>query len=144
MDQSQHKPYQFKLADTQSWGLIKRFHKQTKLSTPLQTDKVFYVLNNESLVGVARFVQHHQAWWLRGLYIQPEYRQKHLATQLIEFAFKSLDAPCYAFAQPNLARFYQTLNFERNTPDSLPKELAVLYKRYQTNKPHLQIWLRET
>ncbi|WP_038125872.1 GNAT family N-acetyltransferase [Thiomicrospira pelophila] len=142
MNQSLHSTYQFKIADTLSWGLVKRFHKQTKLSTPLQSDRVFLVLKSESIIGVARFIQHHQAWWLRGLYILPEYRQKHLATQLIEFALKSLGAPCYAFAQPNLEHFYQTLNFQPQNPTQLPNELAELYKRYQASKTHLKIWYR--
>lgn len=143
MNQSQHPSYQFKLADPKSWALIKRFHKQSKLSTPQQTDQVFYVLADERILGVARFVQYHQAWWLRGLYIQTEHRQQGLATGLVEFALKTLNEPCYAFAQPNLTNFYQAINFELITPDNLPKELGMLYERYQTNKPHLQIWLKQ-
>lgn len=142
VNQSQHTPYQFKQADSDNWGLVKRFHKQTKLRTPQQNDRVFLVLKAESIIGVARFVKQHQAWWLRGLYIQPDYRQKHLATGLIKFALNSLAAPCYAFAQPGLTPFYQTLNFQPKQHTELPTELAELFELYQTSKPQLQIWYK--
>lgn len=130
-------------AGAEHWHRVKHFHKKYQLSQPLRNDAVWIIAENENWLGVARFVaqQGNQAWWLRGLFIQPAYRHQGLASQLLQQALTQ-HPNCSAFAMPHLNDFYQQQGFKAVSPTNLCDELQMLFTTYQRQKPTLGVYQR--
>ncbi|NRA53522.1 MAG: GNAT family N-acetyltransferase [Gammaproteobacteria bacterium] len=67
---------------------------------------------------------------LTGVYVDDNYRQQGIASQLIE-ALVNQQSPCYTFALNHLELFYLRLGFEPIADDNLPCELAQRFRAYQ-------------
>lgn len=119
---------------------LKHFHKRHRLSLPQQDDDVWLAEFNGQLIGVARLVPFDQAWWLRGLFILPEYRQQGYAHQLIRTLRSDTDAVIYAFARPALHAFYQRLGFEAIPQMEITEALQNRLKTYQKSQPTLNVY----
>ena len=128
-------------ADAEHWPRVKHFHKKHQLSQPLREDALWVIAENETWLGVARFVaiDDHQAWWLRGLLIQPQYRHQGLASRLLQQALTQ-HPHCTAFAMPHLDDFYQQLGFKAVSPAALADQLQTLFTTYQQQKPTLHVY----
>ncbi|MGC9387157.1 MAG: GNAT family N-acetyltransferase, partial [Hydrogenovibrio sp.] len=87
-----------------------------------------------------RLVPFDQAWWLRGLFILPEYRQQGFAHQLIRTLQCDTDAVIYAFARPALQAFYQRLGFEPISPMDMTAALQSRLKTYHKSQPRLSVY----
>lgn len=142
-------PSQYFEAQINHQAQIKHFHKQYKLSQPQTADRLFCCYQNNALLGVARCVPviptdstSHPQWWLRGLFIKPEYRHQGHATQLINHLTTQLDNSLFAFAQPQLSSFYQRLGFVLRPAEKLIEPQLALFQRYQKTKPQLHFWCR--
>lgn len=150
---------------------IKHFLKQHKEASANRTDWISvlktYPPTTPNILGISRLMpvkismnmpddleQNHQAafaqrtlppvFWLRGVYVQPEYRQQSLGSQLITAQqafvtnrFKTQSVYVYAFAQQALEGFYKKLNFQVIPSSDLPDTLALKFESYQIHKPDL-------
>lgn len=130
-------------AGAEHWHRVKHFHKSHQRSQPLRDDAVWIIADGETWLGVARFVplHNHQAWWLRGLFIQPSYRHQGLASRLLQQALTQ-HPNCSAFAMPHLDAFYQLQGFKAVSPANLADELQTRFTTYQRQKPTLNAYQR--
>lgn len=135
-------------ADASHQARLKHFHKQNRLSQPLQNEAVWLAELDRRIIGVARLVpvdhletmEFGQAWWLRGLFIRPEHRQQGFGHHLIRALQTGTDGALYAFALPHLDAFYHRLDFQPITADELPESLQTRLANYQQSKPALQAY----
>jgi len=82
------------------------------------------------IIAVARLSPVNKYHLLTGVYVDDNYRQQGIASQLIE-ALVNQQSPCYTFALSHLEQFYLRLGFEPIADDNLPCELAQRFRAYQ-------------
>ncbi len=133
-------------ADAIHQARLKHFHKQHRLSQPLQRDHVWLAELDGRLIGVARLVPAAEttecdpAWWLRGLFIHPEQRRHGYGHRLIQALQTNTGGTLYAFALPNLDAFYHRLGFQPIMAAQLPVSLQTRLANYQQSKSALQAY----
>ena len=71
-------------------------------------------------------------YWLTGLFVDPQQRNKGMAGRLIEAALEQANGPTWLFSHPDLVPFYQRLGF--HMAGQLPESLASRLLRYQRSK----------
>ncbi|AVH39827.1 GNAT family N-acetyltransferase [Pseudomonas monteilii] len=71
-------------------------------------------------------------YWLTGLLVDPQQRNKGMAGRLIEAALEQANGPTWLFCHPDLVPFYQRLGF--HMAGQLPESLASRLLRYQRSK----------
>lgn len=71
-------------------------------------------------------------YWLTGLFVDPQQRNKGVAGRLIEAALEQANGPTWLFCHPDLVPFYQRLGF--HMAGQLPESLASRLLRYQRSK----------
>lgn len=71
-------------------------------------------------------------YWLTGLFVDPQQRNKGMAGRLIEAALEQANGPTWLFCHPDLVAFYQRLGF--HMAGQLPESLASRLLRYQRSK----------
>ncbi|MGM3218070.1 GNAT family N-acetyltransferase [Pseudomonas sp. PhalM4] len=71
-------------------------------------------------------------YWLTGLFVDPQQRNKGMAGRLIEAALEQANGPTWLFCHPDLVPFYQRLGF--HMAGQLPESLASRLLRYQRSK----------
>ena len=71
-------------------------------------------------------------YWLTGLFVDPQQRNKGVAGRLIEAALEQANGPTWLFCHPDLVPFYQRLGF--HMAGRLPESLASRLLRYQRSK----------
>ncbi|MGE4499911.1 MAG: GNAT family N-acetyltransferase [Hydrogenovibrio sp.] len=135
-------------ADASHQARLKHFHKQNRLSQPLQNEAVWLAELDRRIIGVARLVpvdhletmEFGQAWWLRGLFIHPEQRRHGYGHRLIQALQTNTGGTLYAFALPNLDAFYHRLGFQPIMAAQLPASLQTRLANYQQSKSALQAY----
>ena len=71
-------------------------------------------------------------YWLTGLFVDPQQRNKGMAGRLIEAALEQANGPTWLFCHPDLVPFYPRLGF--HMAGQLPESLASRLLRYQRSK----------
>lgn len=71
-------------------------------------------------------------YWLTGLFVDPQQRNKGMAGRLIEAALEQANGPTWLFCHTDLVPFYQRLGF--HMAGQLPESLASRLLRYQRSK----------
>lgn len=121
---------------------VKHFLKVAQQKNWQQNDKVFIALNNQTLIGYARFVSiNDEACWLRGLFVLPDYRRQGIAAGLMQFAHQHLSTQAqqiFCFPLAHLDKFYQPLGYQAIPSTELPETLV---KRYQQAQQEGKNWL---
>nr|WP_314876073.1 GNAT family N-acetyltransferase [uncultured Pseudomonas sp.] len=70
--------------------------------------------------------------WLTGLLVDPQWRGRGIAGQLVEAALVTASGPVWLFCYPDLLPFYQRLGF--GPAHDLPQALTMRLARYQRSK----------
>ena len=104
----------------------------------------------QTIIGSARLIpqtmENEKVFWLRGVFIHPEYRGKGLGTMLIQQLQQSAkeDIGCftiYAFPLKHLEGFYTHLGYELLSEESFNKMPSPLQKRFKSAQQQGKNWL---
>lgn len=125
---------------------LKHFLKQAQQKNWQQSDQVFLVVHQHSVIGYARFVpQENGAFWLRGLYVDPQHRKQGIAAELIRYAENALAATegeqIICFALTHLERFYRRLGYQPLDESILQSIDPHLYARFRLAQESGKSWL---
>jgi N-acetylglutamate synthase-like GNAT family acetyltransferase len=124
-------------ADATDFYEIKHFLKRHKESSASRNDLIYIVRDQKSLIGLVRLLKIEDSqtsqYWLRGLFIEPAYRQKRLASQLLELMTVDLKArhehfAIWAFPYSHLNKFYGRNGFQSTGMNTLPTSLKSTYQ----------------
>jgi N-acetylglutamate synthase-like GNAT family acetyltransferase len=116
---------------------IKHFLKQQKESTASRNDLIYIVRDQKRLIGLVRLLEIEDSqtsqYWLRGLFIEPAYRQQRLASQLLDLMTADLKArhepfAIWAFPYIHLNKFYGRNGFQSIDVNKLPTSLKTTYQ----------------
>ncbi len=135
------------LASATNFYEIKHFLKQHKESSANRNDLIYLVRYQAKLIGLVRLVQLEGAikpqYWLRGLFIDSDFRQKRLATHLLDLMTSDLRTrhghfEILAFPYVHLKQFYEQNGFNLIDLNQLPTSLQNNYKNALN---HGKTWL---
>ena len=135
------------LASTSDFFEIKHFLKQHKESSASRNDLIYTVRYQTKLIGLARLIPVRGAikprYWLRGLFLETDFRQQRLATHLLDFMtsdFLMIRQPPRStlFPYVHLKQFYKQNGFNSIDLNQLP---ASLQKTYQNALNQGKTWL---
>lgn len=117
---------------------IKHFLKRHKQSSANHLDKIYIVRQQNSLIGIAKLIiisdaSNTKQYWLRGLYIDENWRNQALASRLLTFINQNLalsgkPTEIFAFPFKHLDRFYLQNGYQHIAIEQLPKQLEERYK----------------
>ncbi|WP_019555689.1 GNAT family N-acetyltransferase [Thiomicrorhabdus arctica] len=125
------------LATTADFFEIKHFLKQHKESRANRSDLIYIVRYHTRLIGLARLVQMRDTiesqYWLRGLFIETDFRQRRLATHLLDLMNSDLKSrhnkfEIFAFPYVHLKQFYEENSFHSIRLSDLPLSLQNTYR----------------
>lgn len=125
------------LASATDFFEIKHFLKQHKESSASRNDLIYTVHYQAKLIGLVRLVPIENTikpeYWLRGLFIETDFRQQHLATHLLDFMTSDLKSrydhfKILAFAYVHLKQFYEQNGFNSIGLNHLPLSLQNTYQ----------------
>lgn len=125
------------LASTTDFYEIKHFLKQHKESSASRNDLIYTVRYQTKLIGLVRLLHIEGAsqpqYWLRGLFIETEFRQQGLATHLLTLMDMDLQSrhdnfEILAFPYIHLKSFYEQNGFYSIQLKDLPVSLQNTYQ----------------
>ena len=113
--------------------LLDHFYRQqgSRMRTPAEGQP--WVARSGSIVAGLNLTPVAGGHWLTGLLVDPQWRQRGVASCLMRAAMTGLDGTVWLFCHPDLLPFYQRLSFEPSV--DLPEALAGRLQRYQQHKP---------
>lgn len=112
--------------------LLEHFYRQQGSRMRPAADGELWVARAEGIVAGLSLSPVAHGHWLTGLLVDPQWRGRGVAGQLIEAALAPTHGPTWLFCHPDLEAFYQRLAF--SPADSLPDALAMRLARYQRSK----------
>lgn len=122
-------------------GLLDRFYRQHRSRMRASAEGQLWVARAPGIVGGLCLSEVPSGWWLTGLFVDPQQRGQHVASQLVNSALASIDDNAWLFCHPELVAFYQRLGFGPSL--CLPPVLADRLARYQRAKPLVALaWAR--
>lgn len=114
--------------------LVNKFYRSVyKQSVANKSEQVF-TLKNQQILCAVRLKTVQGDLLLTGVACAPEYRQKGLASLLINNVLRLKNQNIYCFPYPHLQNFYERIGFEVLLARSLPLPLAQQYERYSRSK----------
>ncbi len=125
------------LASATDFFEIKHFLKQNKESSANRNDLIYMVRYQTKLIGLVRlmYIENTQEpqYWLRGLFIETDFRQQRLATHLLDFMTSDLkvrheDFEIFAFPFVHLQQFYKQNGYKTIEVTDLPISLQNTYQ----------------
>lgn len=125
------------LAATTDFYEIKHFLKRHKENSASRNDLIYTVHYQTKLIGLARLIYIRDTvkpqYWLRGLFIEADFRQQGLATQLLDFMTTDLKTrhnnfTILAFPYRHLKQFYKQNGFNEIDLNHLPTSLQNSYQ----------------
>jgi N-acetylglutamate synthase-like GNAT family acetyltransferase len=129
-------------AQEQTFYQLKHFLKQHGQAAAGKGDRNFIALHQQQhIIGCARLIalDESRAFWLRGLFVAPDWRHQGIASQLLKFIHhQTQQAGVFAFAEPHLEPFYQQAGYRLCDYSDLP---ANLQQRYSADKVHQHGWI---
>jgi len=141
----------FSLANADTFFEVKHFLKQHKTYSANRDDVIYLARNHNKLIGTARLLKIQgapQALWLRGLFIDTEFRYQGIASQLLNHINKQElhpSAQIFAFVEPHLQDFYLGNHYRLIDDSELPNKLQDRFMRaQQRNKKWLCFVTEET
>lgn len=134
-------------------ALLNHFLKHHQQPSAGRGDLNFIVQEGQQVIGCARLLPLTQnsstrpaenGFWLRGVFVAPEYRHQGIASALLRFMHRQLEQTdlseqiIYAFPYEHLERFYQTLDYKLCETERLPASLRQRFEHAcQQNKKWL-------
>jgi len=136
----------FSLASSSDFYEIKHFLKCNKTHSANRDDLIYIVRVNNTIIATARLLKinnYQNALWLRGLFVANEYRQRKIATHLLNFIQNDLaqnnsTKSIYAFCEQHLEKFYLGNQYQCISPSDLPSPLQ---QRIQSAQKNGKNWL---
>jgi N-acetylglutamate synthase-like GNAT family acetyltransferase len=115
---------------------LMRFYKQQRYSAGLLGfDSTYIIKNSSEIIGaviISALTENNPQLFLHALVIKQEFRQKKLASQLIQHALHQHDnQQVICFADESLTHFYQNNGFYQITEQQLLQPLLMRYSRYR-------------
>ncbi|MDR6713122.1 GNAT superfamily N-acetyltransferase [Pseudomonas hunanensis] len=112
--------------------LLDYFYRQHGSRMRSAAEGVLWVARVEGIIAGLSLSPVADGQWLTGLLVDPQWRGRGVAGELIEVALAQVSGPTWLFCHPDLEAFYQRLAFSR--ADALPEALAMRLARYQRSK----------
>jgi hypothetical protein len=115
---------------------LMRFYKQQSYSASLLGYDITYVIKYTSeIIGaviISGLEENNPQLFLHALVIKKEFRQKKLASKLVQHAlFQHANQPMICFADKSLTNFYKINNFSQATAHQLLTPLLTRYLSYR-------------
>lgn len=112
---------------------LKHFCKQHKQALPKQDTQGEALFINTRLIGLVKLypMPNDGQYWLRGLYIDPDFRHQGLARLLMNEVHSKLKADCQItlFSLQHLTEFYKSLGYQETTEQHLSVEIKELWQK---------------
>jgi GNAT superfamily N-acetyltransferase len=119
------------LSDTKR-RLLDHFYRQHGSRMRAASDAQLWVARAPGIIAGLSLSPVGDGYWLTGLFVDPQQRNKGVAGRLIDAALEQANGPTWLFCHPDLAPFYQRLGF--HMAGQLPESLASRLLRYQRSK----------
>ncbi|WP_152833737.1 GNAT family N-acetyltransferase [Hydrogenovibrio sp. JE_KL2] len=133
-------------AEQNDFLLGNRFLKTHGQATAGRADKLFTVKINQNLVGAAWLRLIENDYWLRSLFVLPEYRNQKLASKLLDFFHTSVqqqsNAKITCLAKAELTEFYLKNGYTAIAFESLSNTWQKQFSPYLQQHPTWQIFIR--
>ena len=94
-----------------------------------------WVARQPAIIAALNLTTVDHGVWLTGLLVDPAWRDKGVASALLQRALVSSTGPVWLFCHPSLCDFYARLGFTQ--AHDLPPLLEQRLRRYQRSKPLL-------
>jgi N-acetylglutamate synthase-like GNAT family acetyltransferase len=126
---------------------LMRFYKQQSYSASLLGyDNTYVIKYSSEIIGamiLSGLEENNSQLFLHALVIKQEFRQKKLASQLVQHAlFQHANQSIICFADESLSNFYQINNFSQATDDQLMTPLLTRYLGYKKTNNTLLVFSR--
>jgi len=125
-------PFQFTPLIGLQRRLLDHFYKQHGTRMRAAADGQLWVARAQAIIAGLSLTPVAQGHWLTGLLVDPQWRGRGVAGQLIDAALAQTGGPTWLFCHPDLLPFYLRLGF--SPCQSLPEALAMRLARYQRSK----------
>ena len=122
----------YTLLDAPLWPLMNKFYRSHDTAMRSSREGVSWVAKEAQIVAALNLRPMAQGHWLTGLFVDPAYRGRQIASGLVAQAIAPLDGPVWLFCHPDLQGFYEKLGFCSQC--ALPQALAERLARYRRNK----------
>jgi len=111
---------------------VKRFFREQGFRPQApRGDEIHIALLDDRLIGALRLCPHDQAWLLRSMCIQQDFRQQGIGSFMLQQLQPQLARqPCYCFPYEHLQRFYQRAGFQQVSPEQAAIGIADKYRQY--------------
>nr|WP_256675844.1 GNAT family N-acetyltransferase [Pseudomonas sp. R5(2019)] len=123
----------YRLLDELQQPLLNKFYKDQNSSMRSVKGARLWVARTPEIVAGLCLKPLPEGFWLTGLWVDPNWRQRRVAGELVESAVRGCETPVWLFCHPDLCPFYRRLGFEP-AGDTLPTLLCEKLVRYQRNK----------
>jgi N-acetylglutamate synthase-like GNAT family acetyltransferase len=126
---------------------LMRFYKQQSYSASLLGyDNTYVIKYSSEIIGaviLSGLEENNSQLFLHALVIKQEFRQKKLASQLIQHVLlQHATQSIICFADESLSNFYQINNFSQATDDQLLEPLLIRYLGYKKTNNTLLVFSR--
>nr|WP_256589876.1 MULTISPECIES: GNAT family N-acetyltransferase [unclassified Pseudomonas] len=112
--------------------MLDHFYRQHGSRMRAASDAQLWVARAPGIIAGLSLSPVGDGYWLTGLFVDPQQRNKGMAGRLIEAALEQANGPTWLFCHPDLMPFYQRLGF--HMAGQLPESLASRLLRYQRSK----------
>ncbi|MDT3747029.1 GNAT family N-acetyltransferase [Pseudomonas kurunegalensis] len=112
--------------------MLDHFYRQHGSRMRAASDAQLWVARAPGIIAGLSLSPVGDGYWLTGLFVDPQQRNKGMAGRLIEAALEQANGPTWLFCHPDLVPFYQRLGF--HMAGQLPESLASRLLRYQRSK----------
>lgn len=114
-------------------ALLNKFYRNHGSRMRVNKSSQMWVVRNPTIIAGLCLAPVADGYWLTGLFVAPEHRQRKVAQQLIKHVQRTcLASTIWLFCNPDLIDFYQQVNF--TITQQLPEPLKNRLARYQQHK----------
>jgi len=135
---------QFSQLPAQQIPLVNQFYKQIYKKGLANKSEQVFILKEKKILCAARLKLIQGSLLLTGVACDPEYRNRGLASLLINNMLEKQQQTIFCFPYPHLQSFYEKRGFQLITEDLLPQPLTLRYQRYNSHKPLLCMQYKQT
>ncbi|WP_222911238.1 GNAT family N-acetyltransferase [Pseudomonas sp. DNDY-54] len=118
--------------------LLNKFYRAHRSHMRVPGEARCWVVSHTEIVAGLCLTRVDEGYWLTGLFVAPDQRNKGLAKRLVTEAVAACDGPVWLFCESRLIGFYEQLGFEKGAV--LPSALADRLQRYNRNKALIALW----
>ena len=111
------------------------------------SDDVYYVAENEIVVGVVRIALEHGTFVLRGMQVRPSIRGKKIGRKLLDYLeiqMAQYTSPCFCLPHEHLNSFYGEIGFTPTSSVSVPEFLQKRMSQYAESGLKISLLVRNT